>query len=139
MSNLTDLRNETVEDPDALCQCANCDTVYKMSELAPIRDFALRASPGETTPAGECPDEDCGAFCYLQADEEADTNSARASADAAWQAKQMDAARAMLAALQLADHRLSEEDYPADAGTRQEIRAAITLAKAAGITATVEA
>lgn len=42
--------------------CANCERIWKLTELKEIADFWARVEPGETVPSGECPD--CGALCY---------------------------------------------------------------------------
>lgn len=50
-------------DPATECQCANCGTTYRADELHSIDDIEQRIAPGETFPAGQCPDPDCGALC----------------------------------------------------------------------------
>lgn len=45
-------------------RCANCDTVYPFDSLNPIQSFHERVEAGGEVPAGECPDDDCGALCY---------------------------------------------------------------------------
>lgn len=45
------------------CECANCGWRGPARALGPIADYEERVSPGELTPAGECPQ--CGALSYL--------------------------------------------------------------------------
>jgi hypothetical protein len=45
-------------------KCDNCGTVYDDDELDSIGDLFERVAPGDIMPAGECPDEHCGALCY---------------------------------------------------------------------------
>lgn len=58
-------------DRVALCRCGNCGTETPLEKLAPIADAHLRITPGEETPAGECPE--CGALAYLVKPEPAAT------------------------------------------------------------------
>jgi hypothetical protein len=44
--------------------CDDCSTIYPFASLNPMQSFAERVSAGGVVPAGECPDEDCGALCY---------------------------------------------------------------------------
>ena len=47
-------------------KCDNCDTTYDYRELVDIDEFWERApEPGEPMPAGQCPDSDCGALCFV--------------------------------------------------------------------------
>ena len=55
-----------------LCQCDNCGTVLKNTELASIKDAEQRLTPGEETPAGECPH--CYALVFLLTEEGAKAN-----------------------------------------------------------------
>ena len=50
-------------------KCDSCGTIWDEDELATIHHPCERTSPGEITPAGECPDEECGALCFLFWDE----------------------------------------------------------------------
>lgn len=50
-------------DPDALCRCDNCGAETRLDKLDSIADAQHRITPGEETPAGECPE--CGALAYL--------------------------------------------------------------------------
>jgi hypothetical protein len=56
---------------DKPCECANCAwSGYESGlgkSLFEIHHLASRLSPGEETPAGECPE--CGAFAYLVKEE----------------------------------------------------------------------
>ena len=54
-------------DPDAPCECGNCDWKGAAAALDAIEDAQERLSPGETVPAGECPE--CGALAYLAKEE----------------------------------------------------------------------
>jgi len=45
-------------------QCDNCGKCWPLAELDGCHDFWSRATPGCTIPAGDCPDDDCGSFCY---------------------------------------------------------------------------
>lgn len=47
------------------CACANCDWVGTADQAEPCHDFWSRVAPGDTVPAGDCPD--CGAFVFLNA------------------------------------------------------------------------
>ena len=51
-------------DPNARVTCGNCGWAGKASETAMIDDIQERITAGETVPAGQCPDEDCGALVY---------------------------------------------------------------------------
>lgn len=42
--------------------CQNCDWAGPEESLAPFADIAERLEPGDTIPAGECPE--CGACCW---------------------------------------------------------------------------
>jgi hypothetical protein len=46
-------------------RCDSCGTLWDEDELEPIDDLHQRVAPGEIMPAGQCPDEDCGAVCHL--------------------------------------------------------------------------
>lgn len=51
---------------ETVYECQNCSKRWKMGELInPIPDLEERVAPGEPMPAGECPDEDCGAVCHV--------------------------------------------------------------------------
>ncbi len=51
---------------ETVYECQNCPKRWKMGELInPIPDLEQRVAPGEPMPAGECPDEDCGAVCHV--------------------------------------------------------------------------
>ncbi len=45
-------------------KCGNCGALRGVADLDYIADFWARCEPGETIPAGQCPEPDCGAFCY---------------------------------------------------------------------------
>jgi len=45
------------------CRCDNCGECCRSDQLAPIHDAQLRLTPGEETPAGECPK--CGALAFV--------------------------------------------------------------------------
>jgi len=53
----------SVESEDPWCECANCGTRTRESDLKEIRDFGERVMPGEECPAGECPE--CGALAHI--------------------------------------------------------------------------
>jgi hypothetical protein len=53
-------------DKEPRCRCGNCGKAYEQDELKPIEDLSFRVEPGQRMPAGECPDEECGALCYLE-------------------------------------------------------------------------
>jgi hypothetical protein len=46
-----------------LCACDNCGTVLENTALNAIKDAEQRLTPGEETPAGECPH--CYALVFL--------------------------------------------------------------------------
>ena len=48
---------------DTEAECQNCDWRGLVSECDEISDIAERVAPGETMPAGECPE--CGALASL--------------------------------------------------------------------------
>ena len=56
--------DHTIPD-DAPCRCDNCGAAWRFEQLTVIQDFGQRVEPGNICPAGECPDGDCGALCYL--------------------------------------------------------------------------
>ena len=43
--------------------CDNCGHTWADDQLKPIKNLHQRVSPGETMPAGECPE--CGALCHV--------------------------------------------------------------------------
>ena len=45
------------------CACQNCDWEGEACDLNGISDYEQRVSPGEITPAGECPE--CGALAHV--------------------------------------------------------------------------
>lgn len=45
------------------CACANCAWTGPVSALAPCDDADVTA--GDVAPVGRCPEDDCGALCYL--------------------------------------------------------------------------
>jgi predicted RNA-binding Zn-ribbon protein involved in translation (DUF1610 family) len=50
--------------PDAApVNCPNCEWVGKSIDLEMVRDIQERIYPGETVPAGQCPE--CGALAML--------------------------------------------------------------------------
>ena len=49
-------------------KCADCEKVFDVSaitSLTMVQGLNERLDPGSEVPAGECPDPECGAFCYL--------------------------------------------------------------------------
>jgi hypothetical protein len=46
-------------------RCDNCGTEYDTSELDRVESLTERCFPGEEMPAGQCPDGNCGACCFL--------------------------------------------------------------------------
>lgn len=48
---------------DYQCRCENCMTVMRSAVLCPISDAEQRLTPGEETPAGQCPD--CSGLVYV--------------------------------------------------------------------------
>lgn len=55
----------TIKHHDVItCACANCDWSGDISEADECRDFWSRVEPGDTVPAGDCPE--CGAFCFVE-------------------------------------------------------------------------
>lgn len=50
-------------DPSELVECQNCSWEGHIDDCKPIKDIHERVEPGETMPAGECPD--CGALAHL--------------------------------------------------------------------------
>jgi hypothetical protein len=55
----------SILEPQTLVSCQNCSWTGLASHLHAIRDLASRIAPGETVPAGQCPD--CGALAHLHA------------------------------------------------------------------------
>lgn len=47
-----------------ITQCGNCSRVWDEDDLKHVWHLTQRVSPGETMPAGECPDDDCRALCF---------------------------------------------------------------------------
>jgi len=45
------------------CQCQNCDWSGPVHDAEPVHDIWSRVAPGETMPAGDCPE--CGALVHL--------------------------------------------------------------------------
>jgi hypothetical protein len=57
-------KNERADNgPDAYA-CDSCGKVYPFEALNWIQGYGERVSAGNEVPAGECPDDDCGALCY---------------------------------------------------------------------------
>lgn len=53
-------------------KCDDCETIYNIDDITPLDEvegLAERLDAGGEVPAGECPDEDCRALCYLIKDE----------------------------------------------------------------------
>ncbi len=48
---------------ETTCHCGNCDWVGTVDQAEPCRDFWSRVEPGDTVPAGDCPE--CGAFAFI--------------------------------------------------------------------------
>ncbi len=51
-------------EDDVVCVCGACDWEGTFADVADIGDCSL--TPGDPSPAGRCPEEDCGALCYVQ-------------------------------------------------------------------------
>jgi hypothetical protein len=45
-------------------RCSSCGKQWTADELNPFYDYWSRVEPGGIVPLGDCPDPDCGAFCY---------------------------------------------------------------------------
>jgi len=45
-------------------RCENCGVEYAFDDLEGIDSLGQRISAGEDVPAGQCPDQDCGALCH---------------------------------------------------------------------------
>lgn len=54
------LQHELPED--AVCVCSNCDWEGPPAEVEDLKDPNQRLYPGETVPAGECPECDCAVY-----------------------------------------------------------------------------
>ena len=64
----------------APCKCDNCGWEGDISELGEIRDIQQRVFAGEEIPAGQCPDDECGACAYLvKPDDKRDVRSPAAA------------------------------------------------------------
>jgi hypothetical protein len=63
MSTIYINNNHPYCEPDTLCDCDNCGTVSHLADLNAIHDAEQRLTPGEETPAGECPG--CGALAFI--------------------------------------------------------------------------
>lgn len=50
--------------PEVTYHCQNCGWSGTEDDLAPYSDMANRLEVGDTVPAGECPEEGCGAVCW---------------------------------------------------------------------------
>jgi hypothetical protein len=61
--------DELVSLAEEAVECQNCDWVGHNHSLKPIKDISERVSPGEETPAGECPE--CRALAHFIEREEA--------------------------------------------------------------------
>lgn len=53
----------TPQDPEARVACSNCEWTGAEGECRDIADIHQRVGPGETMPAGECPE--CGCLAHL--------------------------------------------------------------------------
>ena len=65
MSRMTGLAYYAIIDepePNSLWSCSNCGQTSTYEELDDIEECIL--TPGDPSPAGRCPNEDCGALCY---------------------------------------------------------------------------
>lgn len=49
-------------EPDAPCACSACEWSGVFDDLDEIRDCSL--TPGDASPAGRCPDPNCGSLAY---------------------------------------------------------------------------
>jgi hypothetical protein len=58
-------------EDDRAVECQNCDWVGVESDLNPLEEQGIfdRVGPGETMPAGECPE--CGAVAHLKEETDA--------------------------------------------------------------------
>lgn len=54
-----------IEDDDAPVRCDNCGWEGVASDLEMVNDIQERINAGCETPAGQCPEDDCGALAYL--------------------------------------------------------------------------
>lgn len=54
-----------IQDAEGPCHCDNCSWKGDASELVMISDIEQRINAGGVVPAGQCPNEDCGALAYL--------------------------------------------------------------------------
>jgi hypothetical protein len=52
----------------AACVCSDCGAVWHIDDMQIIHSADERLFAGEEVPAGECPDEECGALCYVEKD-----------------------------------------------------------------------
>lgn len=59
------MNNITGDLLDVTAVCNNCGTTWTANELRDIANPEQRIEAGCEVPAGECPDEACGALCYL--------------------------------------------------------------------------
>ena len=51
-----------------IVQCGNCGMIYDIDNIVPLCEtpaLGERLTAGDQVPAGECPEEDCHALCYL--------------------------------------------------------------------------
>lgn len=54
-------------------RCDSCAALWTDEELDDIENFSMRVAPGGMMPAGQCPDLDCGALCFLVEEAATDT------------------------------------------------------------------
>lgn len=60
---------EFAADPTIIrCHCSNCDWTGTADQLNEIGDAIL--TPGDPSPAGRCPDEECDALAYVDGADE---------------------------------------------------------------------
>lgn len=52
------------QHPD-FARCDNCGTEYGTEALDFVDNLSERIHAGEEVPAGQCPDDECGALCFL--------------------------------------------------------------------------
>lgn len=53
-----------LKNPD-VARCDNCGTEYAVKDLDSVDNLSERIYAGEEVPAGQCPDDECGACCFL--------------------------------------------------------------------------
>lgn len=68
----------TIDEPEDTdpCVCGNCGETHEWQNLIEVDEAEL--TPGDASPAGRCPEDGCGALCYIDKPRHRAENNAEA-------------------------------------------------------------